>query len=102
MQYFQAVQQGKKRANEAQMKLFDIAGFAVGIVDENKILNSNINRHIEAKELIVVDHPWYHKGFILNEVEFLPAWIIHWLRDIYLKSAKQFENNEKIEKMSKT
>ena len=28
MQYFQAVQQGKKRANEAQMKLFDIAGFA--------------------------------------------------------------------------
>jgi len=29
MQYFQAVQQGKKRANEAQMKLFDIAGFAM-------------------------------------------------------------------------
>ena len=27
MQYFQAVQEGKKRANEAQMKLFDIAGF---------------------------------------------------------------------------
>ena len=29
MQYFQAVQQGKKRANEAQMKLFDVAGFAM-------------------------------------------------------------------------
>ena len=29
MQYFQAVQQGKKRANEAQMKLFEIAGFAM-------------------------------------------------------------------------
>ena len=29
MQYFQAVQQGKKRANKAQMKLFDIAGFAM-------------------------------------------------------------------------
>ena len=29
MQYFQAVQEGKKRANEAQMKLFDIAGFAM-------------------------------------------------------------------------
>ena len=29
MQYFRAVQQGKKRANEAQMKLFDIAGFAM-------------------------------------------------------------------------
>ena len=65
-------------------------------IDENKILNSDTNRHIEARELIVVDHPWYHKGFILNEVEFLPTWIIHWLRDIYLKCAKQFENNEKI------
>ena len=29
MQYFQAVQEGKKLANEAQMKLFDIAGFAM-------------------------------------------------------------------------
>ena len=65
-------------------------------IDENKILNSDTNRHIEARELIVVDHPWYHKGFILNENEFLPTWIIHWLRDIYLKCAKQFENNEKI------
>ena len=65
-------------------------------IDENKILNSATNRHIEARELIVVDHPWYNKGFILNEVEFLPAWIIHWLRDVYLKYAKQFDNNEKI------
>jgi len=30
MQYFQAVQEGKKRANEAQMKLFDVAGFSGG------------------------------------------------------------------------
>jgi len=65
-------------------------------IEENKILNSDTNRHIEASELIVVDHPWYHKGFILNEVEFLPAWIIHWLRNVYLKYAKQFDNNEKI------
>ena len=65
-------------------------------IDENKILNSDRKRHIEASELIVVDHPWYHKGFILNEVEFLPAWIIYWLRDVYLKHAKQFDNNEKI------
>ena len=65
-------------------------------IDENKILNSDTNRHIEARELIVVDHPWYHKGFILNENEFIPAWIIHWLRNIYLKCAKQFENSKKI------
>ena len=29
MQYFQAVQEGKKRASKAQMKLFDVAGFAM-------------------------------------------------------------------------
>ena len=49
-----------------------------------------------ANELIVVDHPLYHKGHIHKQYEFLPSWIIYWLRDIYLKCAKQFENNEKI------
>ena len=29
MQYFQAVQEGKIRSNKAQMKLFEIAGFAM-------------------------------------------------------------------------
>tara|TARA_Y100001936_G_scaffold226485_1_gene245906 strand:+ start:251 stop:604 length:354 start_codon:yes stop_codon:yes gene_type:complete len=29
MQYFQAVQEGKKRSNLAQMKLFEVAGFAM-------------------------------------------------------------------------
>ena len=65
-------------------------------IEEDKILNSDLYRHIQASELIVVDHPWYHKGFILDQVEFLPSWIIHWLRDVYLKYAKKFDNNEKI------
>ena len=65
-------------------------------IEEDKILNSDLYRHIQASELIVVDHPWYHKGFILDQVEFLPSWIIHWLKDIYLKYAKKFDNNEKI------
>ena len=65
-------------------------------IEEDKILNSDLCRHIQASELIVVDHPWYHKGFILDQVEFLPSWIIHWLRDVYLKYAKKFDNNEKI------
>ena len=37
MQYFQAVQTGKKRANESQMKLFDIAGFAMLTLTTKKI-----------------------------------------------------------------
>ena len=65
-------------------------------IEEDKILNSDLYRHIQASELIVVDHPWYHKGFILDQVEFLPSWIIYWLKDVYLKYAKKFDNNEKI------
>jgi capsular polysaccharide biosynthesis protein len=65
-------------------------------IDENKILNADTSRHIEARELIIVDHPWYHKGFIHNQYEFLPSWIICWLRDTYLKYAKQFDNKQKI------
>ena len=65
-------------------------------IKEDKILDSNLYRHIQASELIVVDHPWYHKGIIIDQNKFLPSWIVHWLRDVYLKYAKKFDNNEKI------
>jgi len=37
MQYFQAVQIGKQRANKAQMVLFDISGFAMLTLTTKKI-----------------------------------------------------------------
>ena len=37
MQYFQAVQKGKQRASKSQMKLFDIAGFAMLTLTTKKI-----------------------------------------------------------------
>ena len=37
MQYFQAVQQGKQRANQSQMKLFDVAGFAMLTLTTKKV-----------------------------------------------------------------
>jgi len=37
MQYFQAVQIGKVRANKSQMKLFDIAGFAMLTLTTKKV-----------------------------------------------------------------
>ena len=37
MQYFQAVQIGKKRANISQMKLFNAAGFAMLTLTTNKV-----------------------------------------------------------------
>lgn len=37
MQYFQAVQQGKIRAGKSQMKMFDVAGFAMLTLTTKKI-----------------------------------------------------------------
>jgi len=37
MQYFQAVQKGKQIANKSQMKLFDIAGFAMLTLTTKKV-----------------------------------------------------------------
>ena len=37
MQYFQAVQAGKRRANESQMRLFKIAGFAMLTLTTKKV-----------------------------------------------------------------
>ena len=37
MQYFQAVQQGKIRANKSQMKMFDVAGFGMLTLTTKKI-----------------------------------------------------------------
>lgn len=37
MQYFQAVQQGKQRANKSQMKMFEAAGFGMLTLTTKKI-----------------------------------------------------------------
>ncbi len=37
MQYFQAVQIGKQRATKSQMKLFDLAGFAMLTITTKKV-----------------------------------------------------------------
>ncbi len=37
MQYFQAVQKGKQRANQSQLKMFDAAGFAMLTLTTKKI-----------------------------------------------------------------
>jgi hypothetical protein len=37
MQYFEAVQQGKQRANKSQMKMFEVAGFAMLTLTTKKI-----------------------------------------------------------------
>nr|AIF22201.1 hypothetical protein [uncultured marine thaumarchaeote SAT1000_08_G06] len=40
MQYFQAVQIGKQRANKAQMVLFDISGFAMLTLTTKRLMEN--------------------------------------------------------------
>lgn len=78
------------------LKNFHEQTLSVFNIDKNRIINSCTNRHVEASELIIIDHPWYREGFILNQVEYLPSWIIEWLRNIYLDCAEEFDSNDKI------
>ncbi len=65
-------------------------------IPENKLISSEKYRHIEAKKVFAVDHPWYKKGIIQNEVANLPEWIIYSLREKFLKFKKEFPTVDKI------
>ena len=34
-----------------------------------KLIDSNSHRHVQADKILTVDHPWYYKGFVQNEVK---------------------------------
>ena len=53
-------------------------------------------RHISADKIIAVDHPWYYEGTMQKEVVNIPSWIVHWLREKFLKIAVKFSCGDKI------
>ena len=59
MQYFQAVQEGKIRSNKAQMRLFEIAGFAM-LTLTTKIYSAVIKKP-EGYVVLLVDEDGYTK-----------------------------------------
>ena len=61
-----------------------------------KIIDTNKNRHIQADEIICSEHPWYKRGFILEEAKRIPEWIIKWINETFLSHGRQFNCNEKI------
>jgi capsular polysaccharide biosynthesis protein len=60
-------------------------------IHENKFISSEKYRHIEADELIVVDHTYYYKGTILEQNKNQPTWVIEWLRKTFLNCEKKFD-----------
>ena len=71
-----------------QKGIFKIIG-----IDEKKLLDASIYRHIHVDKLIAVTHPWYEKGFIQNEVKLLPSWIINKNRKKFLPIIKSNKEN---------
>ena len=54
------------------LSLFDIP--------EKKLINSQRYRHIKAEKIIAIDHPWYKKGYVQEEINNLPEWIVFFFK----------------------
>ena len=63
---------------------------------EDRIIDSRDFRHIKADEILAMEHPWYQKGYVQDQIKHLPEWIIYSLRDRFLKCAKKFKTSDKI------
>ncbi len=74
-----------------QIIIFKILGIA-----ESKLINSSKNKHIFANQIICLDHPWYHKGFIQDQVKRIPEWVVFINRKIFLKKSSKFKCSKKI------
>lgn len=79
------------KLEEYQKLTLQILGY-----DNFKIIDSNKYRHIQADEIICSEHPWYKKGFILEEAKKLPEWIVKWINVSFINQAKEFNCNDKI------
>ena len=63
---------------------------------EDRIIDSRESRHIMADEIFALEHPWYQKGYVQDQIKYLPEWIIFSLRDKFLRFAKKFNTLDKI------
>tara|TARA_Y100000590_G_scaffold462135_1_gene625472 strand:- start:766 stop:1842 length:1077 start_codon:yes stop_codon:yes gene_type:complete len=78
------------------IKQWQLSTLSIFNIKKNKLINSKKYKHITADKILAISHPWYHKGYILDEAKYLPSWIMN---DIYLKfykHAEEFDCNDKI------
>lgn len=72
MQYFEAVQQGKQRANKSQMKMFEVAGFAMLTLTTKKI-NGKFYPVGEEDFVAVINSPNGHVVILTDKDGFTKA-----------------------------
>ena len=68
-----------KKFQEETLDILNIA--------KNKRLSSKIFRHVKAKKIITVDHPYVLEDDLSYAIQNVPKWIVSWLR-------KKFLNNQ--------
>ena len=76
---------------EWQSKIFKLFN-----INDDKLISSKKYHHIKSDEIIAVEHPWYVKGLVQDEIANLPDWIIFKLRQKLIKLSKKFDSNDKI------
>ena len=65
-------------------------------IKKKQIIKSKIYKHINAKKLFFVTHPWYFRGKFHDQSHNLPRWQIIWLRKTFLKFKKKFKIKKNI------
>ncbi len=65
-------------------------------IKSKKIIDSTKHKHIYAKKLFFVSHPWYTKGKFHDQSYNLPKWEILWLKKTFIKFKKKFKISKKI------
>jgi hypothetical protein len=65
-------------------------------IKKKQIIKSKIYKHINAKKLFFVTHPWYFKGKFHDQSHNLPKWQIIWIKETFLKFKKKFKINKNI------
>ncbi len=79
------------RPQKWQIKIFNILG-----VSKKKLIDSSKYKHIFADKIICIDHPWYYKGYIQNEVKKIPKWVILINRKIFLNKSVKLNSFERV------
>ena len=65
-------------------------------IKKDKLINSNLQKHIEVKKIYAFKHLWLKEGKIQDQFQNIPNWIIEYLRDKFLNYKTKKINEEKI------
>lgn len=78
-----------------EIKQWQLDTLSVFNINKDRLINSNKLRHIQADEIIGCTHPWYNKGYILEEACKIPEWIYYEINKRYINYKNKFNCNSK-------